>query len=187
MKTVKETIGKIKGDNLNEVMTGKAAFSQTGFSDTINALVNDTSFKIPTYDKDGNTTGEMCISEMMREDLKKSIANAGYPQKSEIDVINTSEICTTNLAKVVVPMVMEYMSCGKKVDLPLKPGFTGSVYLAKVPAKEAVHKVRDIKTKADLGTCTINTKEHVKAAVKSPAPKYLQTKVRKDPNGKVIG
>lgn len=187
MKTVKETIGKIKGDNLNEVMTGKGAFSKTGFADTVNALVNDSTFKIPTFGKDGNKNGEVSVSELIRNDLKKTFANAKYPQKSEAGVIDTTEICTAGLAEAIPYIVMEQMKCGKKFDLPAQTNVAGSIYLAKVPAKEKVVNVRDPKTQANLGTCVITSKDSVQIRAKSPVPAHLQTKVRKDPNGKVIG
>lgn len=187
MKTINETLGKIKGEGkLDDVMTGKGAFSKTGFADTVNALVNDTTFKVKTYGKDGAVNGEVSISELIRNDLKKTLANAKYPQKSEAGVLDTAEICTTGLAEAIPHIVMEQMKCGKKFDLPTQANVTGSVYLASVPGKTKTSQVRDPKTQQDLGTSTTTTKDYVQIRAKSPAPAHLQTKVRKDVNGKVI-
>lgn len=187
MKTVKETLGKIKGeDRINDVMTGKGSFSKAGFADTVNALANDTSFKVKTYGKDGKPNGEVSISELIRQDMKKTLEKAKYPQKSEASVLDTAEICTAGLAEAIPHIVMEQMKCGKKFDLPTQPKVTGSVYLAPVSGKTKTIQVRDPKTQQNLGTAVITTKDSVQIRAKSPVPDHLQTKVRKDANGKVI-
>lgn len=187
MKTVNETLGKIKGEGkLDDVMTGKGAFSKAGFSDTVNALVNDTTFKVKTFGKDGQVNGEVSISDLIRDDLKKTLANAKYPQKSEAAVLDTTEICTKGLAEAIPYIVMEQMKCGKKFDLPVQANVGGSIYLANVPGKVKEVQIRDPKTQQNLGTATITTKDSVQIRAKSPVPAHLQTKVRKDANGKVI-
>ena len=188
MQLVTETIGKVKGeDKLHDVITGKGAFSKTGFQDTVSALVNDTTFGVKTYGKDGKETGTVNISELIRADLKKTVAKAGYPQKSEAGVLDTCEIVTTGLAEAIPQIVMEQLKQGKKFDLPAAPGVAGSIYLAKVPAKEKIVQVRDPKTQENLGTAEIKCQDSVQIRAKSPVPAYLQTKVRKDASGKVIG
>ena len=180
MKTINETLGKIKGEGkLDDVMTGKGAFSKTGFGDTVNALVNDTTFKLKTYGKDGAVNGEVSISELIRNDLKKTLANAKYPQKSEAAVLDTVDICTTGLAEAIPHIVMEQLKCGKKFDLPTQANVNGSIYLASVPGKTKTSNVRDPKTQQNLGTSTTTTKDHVQIRAKSPAPAHLQTKVRR--------
>lgn len=187
MKLVSDTLGKVKGeDKIHDVITGKGAFSKTGFADTVSALANDTTFGVKTYGKDGKQTGTVNISELIRADLKKTVAKAGFPQKSEAGVLDSCEIVTTGLAEAIPQIVMEQLKQGKKFDLPAAPGVSGSIYLAKVPAKQKVVSVRDPKTQANLGTAEITTKESVQIRAKSPVPDYLQTKVRKDANGKVI-
>ena len=187
MKTINETLGKIKGEGkLDDVLTGKGAFSKTGFADTVNALVNDTTFKVKTFGKDGKQSGEVSISELIRNDIKKTLANAKYPQKTESGVLDTSDICTAGLAEAIPYIVMEQMKCGKKFELPTQNNVLGSIYLASVPGKTKVSQVRDPKTQQNLGTSTTTTKDFVQIRAKSPAPAHLQTKVRKDPNGNVI-
>jgi len=187
MKTVKDTLGKIKGeDKLNDVMTGKGAFSKAGFADTVNALVNDTTFKIKTFDKNGQVNGEVSISELIRNDVKKTLNNAKYPQKSEVGVLDNSDICTAGLAEAIPYIVMEQMKCGKKFDLPAQANVVGSVYLQNVPGKVKTVQVRDPKTQENLGTTTITYKDSIAVRTKSPVPNHLQTKVRKDKNGNIV-
>lgn len=188
MKTVKDTFGKLKGgeDKVTTMLTGKGAFSKAGFHDTVSALANDSSFKIPTYGKDGKKNGEVNISELLRNDIKKTLEKAKYPQKSEAGVLDSSEIVTTGLAEAIPHIVMQQMMQGKKFDLPSQPGVQGSVYLAPVKGKEKTIKVRDPKTQQDMGTAIITTKDSVQIRAKSPVPDYLTKKVRKDPSGKVI-
>lgn len=186
-KSVLEVFGKVKGtDKVNDLITGKGSFSKQGFSDAVSAMVNDTTFKITTYGKDGKPNGQVNLSELIRNDIKKTVEKAGYPQKSEADVLNTAEIATKGLAEAVPHMVMEYMKMGKKFDLPQQPKVGGSIYLADVKGKEKTSKIRDIKTKQDLGTVNIKTQDSVQIRAKSPVPAYLQTKVRKDSSGKVV-
>ena len=187
MKNVKETLGKIKGeDKVDAILTGRGSFSQAGFGDMVNAMANDTTYKVTTYGKDGKPDGEINVSEMLREDLKKTIAKAGYPQKSEAGVLDTVEICTANLSKIIPTIVMEQMKCGKKFDLPAEPGVKGSIFLAPVKAKEKTVKVRDPKTQQSLGTAVITTKDSIQIRAKSPVPEYLTTKKRYDANGKAV-
>lgn len=187
-KMVNEVFGKAKGgeDKINDILTGKGSFSKQGFGDAVNALANDTTFKIKTYDKNGKVTGEVSVSELIRSDIKKTLDKAKYPQKTEAGVLDSAEIVTTGLAEAIPYIVMEQMKCGKKFDLPQQPTVGGSIYLAAVPGKTKTSKVRDPKTQQDLGTSTTTTKDYVQIRAKSPAPAHLQTKVRKDPNGKVI-
>ena len=188
MKTMNETLTKIKGENkINQICTGKGPFSTSGFSDLVNSMVNDTTFKIKTFDKDGKPNGEVNVSELIRSDIKKTVEKAKYPQKSESGVFDNSEIVANGLAKAIPYIVMEHIACGKKFDLPQQPNVQGSIYLANVEGKETVSKVRDIKTGEDLGTSTTVTKDYIQVRAKSPAPaSCIVSKVRKDPSGKVI-
>lgn len=187
MKTVNEVLGKIKGeDKVNDIMTGKGSFSKTGFADVVNTFANDTSFKIPTFDKNGNKTGDVSVSDLIRQDLKKTIAKAGYPQKSEAGVLDNTEICTSGLSEAIPYLVMQQIACGKKFDLPQQPNVCGSIYLADVPAKTKTIQVRDPKTQQNLGTAVITTQDSVQIRAKSPVPNNLQTKIRKDANGNLI-
>lgn len=186
-KMVNEVLGKIKGDGkVNDILTGKGSFSKQGFGDTVSALANDTTFKIKTFDKDGKSNGTVCLSELIRNDVKKTIEKAGYPQKSEAGVLDTSEIVTTGIAEAIPYIVMEQIKCGKKFQLPNTEKSTGCVFLKDVKAKVRESKVRDPQTQKDLGSVTITTKDSVQIRTSSPVPKHLQTKVRKDPSGKVI-
>ena len=185
-KLVNEVLGKTKGDKLDEVLTGKGSFSKAGFSDMTSALVNDNTFKIKTYGKDGKVSGEVSISDLIRSDIKKTIEKAGCPQKSEIGVIDSAEIVTSGLAEAIPYIVAEQIKQGKKFDLPTGEKYTGSIYLADVPAKTKVVNIRDPKTQENLGTATITYKESVQVRSKSPVPDHLTTKVRKDKNGNVV-
>lgn len=188
MKTVTDVLGKIKGeDKINEIMTGKGLFSKQGFGDTVNALVNDTTFKISTYDRNGNVTGQVNISEMIRNDLKATIEKAKYPQKSEAGVLDSTEIVTKGLAEAIPYIVNEQIMAGRKFELPQQATFNGAIYLASVPGKTKVSDVRDIKTKEKVGTVTTVTKDSVQVKTKSPVPaSCIVSKTRKDLNGKVI-
>ena len=187
-KTVNEVLTKVKGEGKQkDILTGKGSFSATGFGDLVSAMANDTTFKVKQYDKEGKVCGELSISELIREDLKKTLEKAKYPQKSEAAVLNNCEIVTNGMAKAIPYLVMQQISCGKKFDLPAAPKVAGSIYLANVPGKTRENvPIRDPKTKQVLGTVTTTTKDSIQIRAKSPVPAYLQTKVRKDQSGKVI-
>jgi hypothetical protein len=186
-KMVNEVLGKVKGENkINEVLTGKGSFSKAGFADMTSALVNDNTFKIKTYGKDGKVNGEISISDLIRSDIKKTIEKAKYPQKSEVNVLDSAEIVTEGLAAAIPYIVAEQVKQGKKFDLPQGEKYTGSIYLAPAPAKTKECVVRDIKTKETLGTTTITYKDSIQVRAKSPVPDYLTTKVRKDNNGNIV-
>lgn len=186
MKMANEVLGKIKGDtNVMSTITGKGSFSKQGFSELTSALVNDTTFKVKSLGKDGQSV-ETSISDLIRNDLKKTLANAKYPQKSEAGVLDTCEISTAGLAEAIPFLVSEQLRCGKKFDLPAQQDMVGSIYLAANPGKTKEVQVRDIKTKENLGTTTITTQDSVQIRAKSPVPKHLQVKVRKDTAGNII-
>lgn len=186
MKTVNEVLGKVKGEgNVEKTITGKGSFSKQGFSELTSALINDRTFQVKSLDKNGQEVMTN-LSDLIRSDLKKTLANAQYPQKSEAAVLDNCEIATNGLAEAIPHIVMEQLRCGKKFDLPNQKDMVGSIYLAANPAKTKTMQVRDIKTKEELGTTTITTKDSVQVRAKSPVPKHLQTKVRKDKNGNVV-
>lgn len=187
MKTVQDTFAKTKGpDKVTEILTGKGTFSKTGFADTVSALANDTTFKIPTYDKNGQKNGEICVADLIRSDVKKTIEKAKYPQKSEAGVLDSSEIVTSGLAEAIPHIVMQQLAQGKKFDLPNQPTMQGSIHLAPVKGKTKEVKVRDPKTQQNLGTAVITSKDSIQLRAKSPVPKFLQTKKRIDPNGNEV-
>lgn len=187
-KMVNDVLEKIKGkDKINTILTGKGSFSKQGFSDVVNAMANDTTFKIKTYDKNGQNTGDVNISELIRSDLKKTIANAGYPQKSEVSVLDSADICVKGLSEAIPYMVMQQIAAGKKFDLPSQPNVVGSIYLADVKGKVKTSEVRDPQTQTKLGTVTTTTKDSIQVRAKSPVPNAcVVSKVRKDVNGNVI-
>lgn len=187
MKTVNDVFSKAKGaDKINDILTGKGAFSKSGFADTVSALANDTTFKIPTYDKNGEKTGEVCVAELIRSDVKKTVEKAKYPQRSEAGVLDSSEVVTTGLAEAIPYIVMQQLSQGKKFDLPTQPVVQGSIYLAPVKGKTKEVKVRDPKTQTNLGTAVITSKDSIQIRAKSPIPKHLQTKTRIDTSGNTV-
>lgn len=188
MKMVNELLTETKGaGKINDVMTGKAPFSNKGFGDMVSALANDTTFKIPTYDKDGNKTGDVSISQLIRDDIKATVDKAKYPQKSEAGVFDSSEIVTKGIAEAVPYIVMEQLKQGKQFNLPAQPNVVGSVYLADVEGKTRTSDVRDIQTNTKTGTVTVTTKDYVQVRAKSPAPSScVVSKVRKDLNGNVV-
>jgi len=186
-KSVEEIMKDLKGsDKVEDTITGKGAFSKSGFGDMVSAIVNDTSFKVPTYDKDGNKNGEMSVSELLRADLAKTVDNAKYPQKSESSVLGQVEICTKGLTEAIPVIVNEWIKTGRKFDLPVQPKYNGSVYLTDVPANTKTGDIRDMKTNEKVGTYEATYKDSIKVTTKSPVPSHLTTKVTKDLKGNII-
>ena len=111
MKMVNETLEKMKGDGkkVDDVVTGKASFSRSGFDAVVSAMINDTTFKVKTYGKDGKPNGEVSISELVRSDLKKTVANAKYPQKAEAPVLDQCEVSTSGIALAIPYIINEYL------------------------------------------------------------------------------
>jgi hypothetical protein len=186
MKLVNEVLAKFKGEkNITSTLTGKGSYSSQGFKELTNALLNDTTFKVESMDKNGEKV-QMNLSELIRKDLKKTYAGAGFPQGSEIKVLDTCKIHTDGYAEAIRRIALEWVRCGKKLDFPAQQDMVASIYLAPVKAKTRVLNVHGIKNKEDLGTATITTKDSIQMRAKSPVPKHLQTKVRKDKDGKII-
>lgn len=187
MKNVTDVLTKEKGaDKLADMKTGKGAFSQAGFADLVSAMANDTTYKIPTYDKEGNKTGDVNISSLIREDLKKTVQKAGNPQKSEAGVFDTCEVYTSGLAKAIPQIVMQQLGTGRKFDLPVQEKVNGSIYLADVEGKVKETNVRSPKDQVPMGRVVTTSKDWIQVRTKSSTPKHLQTKVHYDVNGKLI-
>ncbi len=186
-KNVTEVLEKAKGtDKINEVIAGKGAFSKAGFADLTNALVNDTTFKIDTYGKDGKVNGSVSVSELIRADLKKTMDKANYPQKSEAAVLDTCEIATAGLAEAIPQIVMQQLAAGKKFDLPAQKDLQASIYLQNVPGRVKESTIRDPKTQEVLGSVTTTTKDNIQVKAKTKLSDALVSKVRKDTTGKVV-
>ena len=179
MKTVSEVLTKVKGEGkVKDTLTGKGAFSAAGFSDLVNALANDTTFSIPVY-KDGKKVDSVNVSELIRSDVKASIEKAHCPQKSELGVVDTSEIVTKGLARAIPYIVTEQIRSGRKFDLPSGANYEGSIYLTDVPAATKTVAVRDPKTQQNLGEVLIENQAYVQVRAKSKVPEHLQKKTRK--------
>lgn len=186
-KSVDEIMKELKGsDKVDDTITGKGAFSKSGFGDLVSAMVNDTSFKVPTYGKDGQKTGEMSVSELLRADLAKTVDNAKYPQKSEASVLNQVEISTKGLTEAIPVIIEEWIKTGRKFDLPAQPKFNGSVYLTDVKASTKTGDIRDMKTNEKIGTYEAKYDDSIKVTTKSPVPAHLTKKVTKDLKGNII-
>ncbi len=185
-KTMNEVLGKIKGTgNENKVLTNKAGFSSSAFDDYVNAIVNDRSYTFKTVDKNGKES-EINVSELIRTDLKKTVKEAGCPQPTELGVCDTCDISTKGLANAIRPIVTGFLMTGKKFPLTSQSTFGGDIYLADLPGRTKTVEVFDMKTREPKGTSTITTQDSIQVKVKSPVPKHLVKKVRKDVNGKVI-
>ena len=136
MKTVTEVLQKLKGEDhkVDETICGKGSFSKAAFTEITNALINDTTFKLPVLDKQGNTT-EVNFSELFREELKKNIASAGYPQKPEIGVVDNANLYGSVIADMAPHLIDMYISTGRKFEFPLHKDRISSVYLVDVKGK----------------------------------------------------
>jgi len=186
MKTVNEVLQKLKGeDKVDETICGKGSFSKAAFSDITNALINDTTFKVEVLDKQGKAT-EVNFSELFREELKKNIASAGYPQKPEIGVVDNANLYGNVIAEMAPHLIDMYVATGRKFEFPLHKDRISSVYLVDVKGKTKDTTVRDMKTGEKIGTTTTTTQDHIQMRVKSQVPKALVKKVRKDLNGNVV-
>lgn len=183
MKTVDEVLKEIKGEgNEQQTLTGKNPFNQSSFDSLVHALVNDTSYKVPQYDpKTGEKVGEINISEKIREDLKKTLDNAKYPQKSEANVLDSCEITTRGLSQSFFEILGQQLDTGKKTPLPPRPDMTAALYIADVPASERTIPIRDPQTQKDLGTADITTEAYKQLRAQSPAPEHKKTTKRNPP------
>lgn len=186
IKNAKEHFTKMKGDgNETKVLTGKGTFSQTAFANTWSALVNDPTHKVKTVDKEGKEV-LVSVRDLVLSDIKKTAANAKYPQKSEVGVYDNTDIAVSGIAEASRHVMLAHMQCGKKVTLPAQKDMVGEVYLQSVPGRVKTSQVRNMKTRQVEGTSTSTTKDHVQVRAKSSAPKHLVTKIRKDNNGNVV-
>lgn len=187
MKTVSEVLTTIRGgSDLTTPLAGKSTIARKDASDLTSALVNDTSF-VTTHRGNNGETLEFNISELIRKDLKTTLATAGYPQKSEADqILDKVEISTKGLTLAIPHIVQHVVESGKAFELPNKDYMKSKVYLAPVQASTKDYTVRDMTTQTVTGTSTVTTKDHFTLRAKSPAPDHLQTKVKKDLNGKVV-
>lgn len=180
-KTMKDLLGKDAG----KMVTGRGVFSKSGFADLVHSLVNDPSYKVGSVNKDGSKN-ELSVHDAIVADLKKTLDTAKYPQKAEAGVLDTVEISTKNLAEVIPHIVMEQIKTGKKFDLPVQENVVGGIYLADNPGKVKTGQIRDMKTGQVTGSYEVTYQDSVQIRAKSPVPKSLQKKVKKDLNGNVV-
>lgn len=185
-KNMSDILKELKGNDNDKALTGKGAFSGPGFAGFVNAMANDRNYKVDVFNKSTGKEEKVSISELFVNDAKKTIANANYPQKSEIGVVDETTIATNGVAQAIPHIVNAWLRTGRKFPLPDQKDQTGFIYLANVPGKTKEVAVRDMKTGEANGSTVITTKDHIQIRAKSSAPKHLTSKVRKDKNGKTI-
>lgn len=185
-KAVSEVLNELKEGKVDETLTGKKPFSGPGFASFVNALANDKNYKVPVYDKSTGKENGVSLSELFVNDAKKTLSNANYPQKSEIGVLDESNISATGVAQAIPHIVNAWLETGRKFPLPDQKDHSGFIYLADVKGGTKDVKVRDMKTGEHTGFTTIETKDHIQVRAKSSAPDHLTKKTRKDLNGNVI-
>ena len=186
-KTVESILAKAKGDanKDKDIITGKGPFSTSLFDEFVNAAVNDPTYKFTSRAKDGSVI-EMNMRESFVKDIKKTAANAGYPQQSEEAVYDTADIETKAISEAVGHIVGSWIETGRKFPLPSKDLYGGDIYLDDVPGGTKEYDSKNPSTGEKTGT-TINTSlDSIKIRTKSPVPKHLVTKVRKDLDGNII-
>jgi len=129
MKLVNEVLERLKGKgNSSKVLTGKGSFSKQGFGELCNALLNDTTYKATRWVNGKEET--VNLSELYRADIKKTIANAKYPGKTELGVIDSSEICTDGLTEAAPHLILKYIETGSSGQQGIRIGYSAAVKTA---------------------------------------------------------
>lgn len=187
MKTVEEVYKATKGDgNIDKIVAGKGSFSKQGFSDTVEALANDKDFFINVYNKDNEKIGEISIHDKLLSDFKKTLEKAGWPQKSEEEILDKCDLFTKGLAEVIPYIVEQYLAQGKKFTLPPTDMYGASIYLMEVKGKKTARDISDPQTHEIIGRVEFDYKDHIKVGSKTEIPNRLYKKVRYDTKGKVV-
>lgn len=183
MKTVNEIFAKIKGaENVDKVLAEKKRANSVDTKLLVNALVNDKTYKIDNF----KTEEEVNISELIRNDIKKTLEKAKFPQKNEASVIDDAEICTEGLTKAIPYLVLEHLKTGRTFELPPQEKMKASIYLRAMPARTRQIKIRNVQNGKQIGDVTLVSKDWFQLRAKSPIPKHLQRKVFKGMDGKPL-
>ena len=187
MKTVEEIYAVTKGpDKIDDIIAGKGAFSQKGFTETVKALANDKDFCVKVYNKDNEEVGKISIHDKILGDLKKTLEKAGYPQKSEEEILNNCDIFVDGIAEVIPYIVEQYIQQGKKFTLPPTSMYAASIYLVPVKAKQTARDISDPQTHEIIGRVEFTYDDHVKVGAKTDIANNLYEKIRFDPNGNIL-
>jgi len=185
-KTMNEVLGKLKGaGNEKKIIPGKGAPSTKVSADLLKAMVNN-GYTLVTVDKKG-VKEEVNLREAYAADVKKTIANAGYPQKSEINVVDTAELETSSLGVIANAFIRETVMAGKKFVVKGNNDFSAELSIRQVPGRVKESVIRDPKNPdVQIGTVTTTTKDWFQLRSKSNPPASCVSKVRKDMSGKVV-
>lgn len=174
------------GGKENETGTGKKPFSKPLYQKYTHAFINDPANAVTRPGPDGKPI-KINVREAVVADVRKTVENAGYPQKSEIGVLENTEIATKNISGFVPDMIVGWLRENRKFIIPPFDGCSGAqLYVQPVKGKTRVVATRNMETGEPTGTSTITTTDHLVIRCKSAPPADCVTKVRKDVNGKVI-
>jgi hypothetical protein len=160
-----------------DIKVGKKPQSQANFKAVISKILNDFDLQVPIYDTKTGNKVPVNPAKLYRDILKKQIAQAGYPNKNEIDAISQLQFTSFGELSSIVPiLVLAQIISGEQFALPRLEDFSGSIYLKEIEAGSSVANTRDFKTGEVTGQVQLNWDHHYGLAAKSKKPKNLVTK-----------
>lgn len=177
-KSVKDVLIEITPEK------GVNRFSKKNFNDLMKAMINDTEFATKvavTKNKELVEVKEVFVGKDFRKFLKHVLEKAGMDKADAAVVMEpTFEIDNVDgLYEFISTVVYEYMDAHNRFTfLPREDFSGGNLTVKKKSATTTTARVKNPKTKEDLGLWERETKEHRVLVASSPAPAYLKTRKR---------
>lgn len=118
---------------------------------------------------------DLSVSKDFRKFIKRVLEKLGV-DSSEAKRILEPEFKFDNvngLYEFFASAVYEYMEVGNKFDLIPKEDFRATIYMDTEKKKKKKYKARDPISGTYLGEVEVETEEHKRLKVSSPAPKWM--------------
>lgn len=152
-------------------------FNKQKFNWLMRAILNDPDFvetSVKYYHQNLQPV-DLSVSKDFRKFIKKVLEKLGV-DSSEAKRILEPEFKFDNvngLYEFFAAAVYEYMEVGNKFDLIPKEDFRATIYMDTEKKKKKKYKARDPISGVYLGEVEVETEEHKRLKVSSPAPKWM--------------
>lgn len=152
-------------------------FNKQKFNWLMRAMLNDPDFvetSVKYYHQNLQPV-DLSVSKDFRKFIKRVLEKLGV-DSSEAKRILEPEFKFDNvngLYEFFASAVYEYMEVGNKFDLIPKEDFRATIYMDTEKKKKKKYKARDPISGTYLGEVEVETEEHKRLKVSSPAPKWM--------------
>lgn len=155
------------------------SYSASGSKELLQKVLNDPKYVILRWNPAKKVYDEVYPYQVYRNLIKKTIQDAKFPNRNEIDVVDEMVVKVHDeLVELLPELVSVHLENDMKFRLPQTKDFNGVLYKKFVPAGEKISDVRNIKENRVDGQVKSVWTDHSIIKCSSKRPKDSTTKTR---------